>query len=262
VRIVSLTCSNTEIVCALGCGSALVGVDNHSDYPLEVIGALPRVGPDLQIDIAAVAALNPDLVLASLTVPGHERIIEGLAQAKLPFVAPEPVSLADVYSDIRLIGARLGVSARAEGLVSAMQTALASPAPNAARPPRILVEWWPKPVIAPGRHSWVTELLKAAGGMNPLSDMPVKSQPLTDEQARALAPDAVVISWCGVKVEKYRPHIVYRRPTWQKVPALMNGRVYSISEAYLGRPGPRLVDGFNALRAIVEEFAASPAEPR
>lgn len=260
MRIVSLTCSNTEIVCALGCGADLVGVDNHSDYPEDVIGRLPRVGPDLQIDIAAVAALNPDLVLASLTVPGHERVLEGLAQAKLPFVAPEPVSIADVYSDIRLIAARLGVALRAEVLVSAMQAELARPAPSVVRPPRILVEWWPKPVIAPGRYSWVTELLKAAGAHNPLSDMPVKSQPLTDEQARALAPDAVVISWCGVKVEKYRPHVVYRRPTWQKVPAVENGRVYPVSEAFLGRPGPRLVEGFRALRAIVEELAETPAD--
>lgn len=262
MRIVSLTCSNTEIVCALGCGAELVGVDNHSDYPLDVIGALPRVGPDLQIDIAAVAALKPDLVLASLTVPGHEQIIDGLARAKLPFVAPEPVSLADVYSDIRLIAARLGVEPQAEALVSSMQSALATPPPAVPRPPRILVEWWPKPVIAPGRRSWVNELLKAAGGSNPLADIPVKSQPLTDEQARALAPDAIVISWCGVKVEKYRPHVVYRRPAWQRVPAVKNGRVYPVSEAYLGRPGPRLVDGFHALRAIVEELAESPAELR
>src|SRR5262245_32085204 len=69
VRVVSLTCSNTEIVCALGLADCLVGVDNHSDYPVEVVTRLPRVGPDLDIDVERVAALEPDLVLASLTVP-------------------------------------------------------------------------------------------------------------------------------------------------------------------------------------------------
>ncbi len=78
MRIVSLTCSNTEIVCALGCAEWLVGVDNHSDYPSEVVSKLPRVGPDLGVRIADVAALEPDWVLASLTVPGHEKVIEGL----------------------------------------------------------------------------------------------------------------------------------------------------------------------------------------
>ena len=79
MRVVSLACSNTEIVCALGCGDLLVGVDDHSDYPQEIISTLPRVGPDLEIDVDTVAALKPDLVLASLTVPGHEKNIEKIA---------------------------------------------------------------------------------------------------------------------------------------------------------------------------------------
>jgi iron complex transport system substrate-binding protein len=78
LRIVSLTCSNTEIVCGLGCAHMLVGVDDHSDHPAEVVASLPRVGPDLQIDVERVASLRPDLVLASLTVPGHEQVVASL----------------------------------------------------------------------------------------------------------------------------------------------------------------------------------------
>jgi len=234
----------------------LVGVDNHTDYPEDVIAGLPRVGPDLQIDVAAVARLKPDLVLASLTVPGHERIVEELTRARLPFIAPEPVSLEDVYGDIRRIGAELGAVARAAALVESMQRELAS-APQPSRAPRVLVEWWPKPVIAPGRLSWVDDLLTCAGAVNPLHEAAVKSKPLTDEQACELLPDAIVISWCGVKVQKYRPEVVYRRPAWQSLPALEQRRVYAIAEAYLGRPGPRLVEGFRALRRIVDDFAAS-----
>jgi iron complex transport system substrate-binding protein len=253
VRVVSLTCSNTEIVCALGCARMLVGIDNHSDYPASVIANLPRVGPDLQIDIDAVAALNPDLVLASLTVPGHERIVQGLERAKLPFLAPEPIAIADVYSDIRTIGRHLGVPGRAETLVSAMQREFAESKPTDGPRPRVLVEWWPKPVIAPGQRSWVTELLTLAGAVNPLAELPVKSQPLTDEQAARLGPDVAVISWCGVKVDKYRPHVVYRRPAWQNTEAVRNRHVFPVSEAYLGRPGPRLLEGYRALRRIVEQ---------
>ncbi len=256
VRVVSLTCSNTEIVCALGCGAQLVGVDNHTDYPQDVIAPLARVGPDLQIDVNAVAALKPDLVLASLTVPGHERIIERLTRAGLPFIAPEPVSLDDVYADIRLIGGKLGVPERAAALVSTMQREIGS-APETADGPSILVEWWPKPVIAPGRLSWVDDLIVRAGAVNPLHDVAVKSQPLTDEQVRQLAPQAVVMSWCGVKPEKYRADVVYRREAWRDLPAIRDRRVYGIAEAYLGRPGPRLVEGFRALRRIVEELSTS-----
>lgn len=252
-RIVSLTCSNTEIVCALGCADRLVGVDDHSDWPEAVVRKLPRVGPDLGIDVARVAALKPDLVLASLTVPGHERIVAALAAAGLPYIAPEPVSLDDVYGDIRAIGSKLDVSARAEALVASMRAELESPPASGVRRPRVLVEWWPKPVICPGRDSWVNQLLTAAGGANPLADRGVKSQPVTDDEACELAPDAVVISWCGVRPEKYRPDVVYRRLGWRDLPALRERRVYCVPEAYLGRPGPRLVEGYRALRGVVAE---------
>jgi iron complex transport system substrate-binding protein len=255
MRIVSLACSNTEIVCALGGADLLVGVDDHSDYPVEAVRGLPRVGPDLAADMDRVAALRPDLVLASLTVPGHERNIAALAARGLPFMAPEPRRLPDVYEDILQIGVALGRSSAAEALVREMRGAIVPHA--AARRPSVLVEWWPKPVIAPGRESWVTDLIEAAGGANPLAERDVKSTPLADSELSALDPEAVVISWCGVRPEKYRPEVVQRRPALQGGRALRRGNVFCIPEAFLGRPGPRLVEGFHALRAVIERCGRS-----
>jgi iron complex transport system substrate-binding protein len=256
-RVVSLACSNTEIICALGASDLLVGVDDHSDYPVEVVSRLTRVGPDLSVDIEKIRALKPDLVVASLTVPGHERNVQALEAAGLPFVAPEPISLEDVHADIRLIGAALGRRTEAEALSTRLRREIAEPAAaTAARRPKILVEWWPKPVIAPGARSWVTDLLSSAGALNPIAERDVKSTPLTDEEVARLDPDAIVISWCGVRPEKYRPHVVYRRPALQGLRALERRRVYCVPEAYLGRPGPRLVEGYRAFRAIVDEVLA------
>lgn len=260
-RVVALTCSNTEIVCALGCAHRLVAVDDHSDYPPDVVARLPRVGPDLGIDVERVAAQRPDLVLASLSVPGHERVVENLSRAKLPFIAPEPRSVEDVYANIREIGGLLEVTERAERLVRDMQRALA-PRPISPNAPRLLIEWWPKPVIAPGRDSWVNQLLAAAGAQNPLAERPVKSTPLSDEEAAALRPDASVISWCGVRLEKYRPHVVLRRPSWQVLELVKQRRVFAVSEAWLGRPGPRLVEGANALAEIVRQLRDEGARVR
>jgi iron complex transport system substrate-binding protein len=252
MRIVSLACSNTEIVCALGCQDWLVGVDDHSDYPVEVVNTLPHVGPDLDIDVDAVAALEPDLVLATLTVPGHERVIERLEAAGLPFIAPEPVSLADVYRDIGDIAERLGVPERGERLVADMrrEIELQAELTSDARP-TILVQWWPKPVIAPGQRSWIDDLLRGAGARNPLGGEAVKSRPIDDAEVADIAPDVIVLSWCGVDPAKYRPDVVYRNPAFADVPAVREGRVVCIPEAFMGRPGPRLVDGSRALREVV-----------
>jgi iron complex transport system substrate-binding protein len=261
MRIVSLACSNTEIVCALGCSELLVGVDDHSDFPEEVVARLPKVGPDLDIDVDRVAALEPDLVLATLTVPGHEKVVERLEAAGLPYIAPEPVSLEDVYRDILDIGERLGVAERAHRLVEEMRSAIdvgsGAPRDDAERP-SIMIQWWPKPVITPGRHSWATDVVRAAGGRALLAHEELKSRPMSDDEVAELAPDAVVLSWCGVPPAKYRPDVVLRNDRWQALPFVCDEKVFCIGEPYLGRPGPRLVEGVRRLREVVRAVSPSP----
>ena len=251
MRVVSLNCSNTEIVCALGCAHFLVGVDDDSDFPPEVVEDLPRVGRDLEIDIEAVRELNPDLVLASLTVPGHERIVAALEEAGLPYLAPEPMSLEDIYRDLDTIGTALGVAGKAAHVVEDMRSVIGRVDHGG---PTILIQWWPKPVIAPGRLSWVNGLLRAAGASNPLADREVKSMPLTDEEVAAINPDAIVISWCGVKEDKYRPDVIYRNEAFAGINAVQNGQVYCVPECYLGRPSPRVIEGYQALCQIVGQL--------
>ena len=265
MRIVSLACSNTEIVCALGCAHLLVGVDDHSDYPEEVVERLSRVGPDLDIDVERVAALEPDLVLATLTVPGHERVVERLEEAGLPYVAPEPVSLGDVYADIRWIASLLASAEpeapeRAEAIIREMQREIGTDAegrplePPPEDAPSVLIQWWPKPVITPGRRSWATDVLEAVGARAALGHEDHKSRPVPDDEVARLAPDAVVLSWCGVKTEKYRPDVVLRNPAWAHLSFVREGRVFCVGEPFLGRPGPRLAEGARQLREVVRRI--------
>ena len=120
------------------------------------------------------------------------------------------------------------------------------------RRPDVLVERWPKPPILPGRLSWVTDLLHRAGGRNPWHERDCKSQPLGEDEARDLDADAAVISWCGIATDKYRPKVVRERQAWQHMRAIREDRVFCIPEAYLGRPGPRVVNGYRALREVVD----------
>lgn len=255
MRVFSHTCSNTEIVCALGCAGMLVGVDADSDYPHEVVADLPKTGRDLDLDIEAVLKLEPELVLTSLTVPGHERVVAELEVAGLQTLVCDPQSLGDVYGDIRRIAAALGVAERGAALVAEMEAAMPAVQVRGVRP-RVLVEWWPKPVIAAAKRSWVNDLIRRAGGSNPWGDVDAKSVPLELADAAAQRPDIVAMSWCGVKVANYRADKVRAREGWSKVPAVVDNRIHAISEAFLGRPGPRLVEGYRQLRAAIA--AATP----
>lgn len=255
MRLITHTCSNTEIVAALGRADWIVGTDDHSDFPPEVVQRAARVGPDLDIDIQRVTELKPDLVITSLTVPGHERCLEKLQAAGLPCLVTQPHTLSDVIRDIRTIGEAIDAQHAAEKLASRFEQTLNQPPPD-GEPIPILIEWWPKPVIVPGQKSWVNAMLRLAGAFNPFENHEAESLEITADQARQAAPEAVVMSWCGVQESKYRPHIVTRRDGWDTIPALVNGQVVGISEAWLGRPGPRLIEGIDRLRQLVERVKA------
>lgn len=252
MRVVSHTCSNTEIVCALGAADCLIAVDSDSDYPPAVVRGLVQLGRDLELDVEAAIALQPDLVLTSLTVPGHERIVEAFKTAGLPCIVCDPRSLDDVFGDIRRIAAALQIPERGEQLVAAMQMAM-PPQPRRPHAPRVLVEWWPKPVIGAARRSWIHDLIERAGGSNALADIDAQTATLAADQAPTVDIDVVAMSWCGVKVQKYRAEQVLKRAHWQDVTAVRERRVVAISEEFLGRPGPRLVEGYRELRAAITD---------
>jgi iron complex transport system substrate-binding protein len=237
-------------------------VDDHSDFPEAVVAGAARIGPDQDIDVDRVVALKPDLVVTSLTIPGHERCVERLERAGLDILVLEPTALDHVPRDIRAIGHALGVADAAERLARDFEAALV-PVPVAADRPHILVEWWPKPVIVPGAKSWVTQMIERAGGTNPWGEVPEKSVSLDDEAALAAGIDAIAIAWCGVPFGKYRPEVVRRRGAWRELPALREDRIYRVTEAWLGRPGPRLVEGYRALTEIVADCrGGKPAQER
>jgi iron complex transport system substrate-binding protein len=246
-RIVCVGPSNTEILFALGLGRRVVGVDRWSDYPPSVL-RLPRVGSDLRVDVALVAASRPDVVVASLHVPGMQANLGAFESAGLSYIAVGGVGLEGVWQDIRYIGHWLCRSPRADALVQRMQSAIAR-VPHAVRPFRVHWEWSAHPVVA-GRRSWITELLHAVGAENAYSDLDVESVRLSVADVVVRQPDLMVACWCGIR---RLPTVaqVLKRPGWQEVHAFCAGRVAVVSEAYFGRPGPRLVEGVQQLAALL-----------
>jgi iron complex transport system substrate-binding protein len=257
MRIVSLCPSNTEIAAAVGLGGALVGLDRSSDWPPELCH-LPRVGPDLTVDIDAVAALRPDLVLSSLSVPGMEKNIAGLDAAGLPHVVLDARSISDVFGSIRLVGRLVGRGVHAETVVAGMQARLDAVAEKAKALPRrarVYLEWWPKPVITPGRACWTTEMIAIAGGENVFADLDVRSTPVENDAVPPRAPDLLLTCWCGVPHEHQKPGKMGERAGWADIPGIVSGQVFAAEERLFGRPGPRLVEGVEWLHERIAAWA-------
>jgi len=251
-RIVSLAPSNTEILWALGLGDRLVGVDSRSNYPPEV-RRLPRVGKGLDIDVGTVAELKPELVVASLSVPGMERNLPKLETQRLRYVVIDPKSLGDVLQSILDLGEVTGRVVEAQRLVQQLgdrMDVVASRVSEASARPGVYWEWWPRPLITPGRKSWITDMIEMAGGVNVFGDQDRESVNIDEDMVFTRSPEVIVASWCGAEKMADRERIKGRRG-WQILPAVQNDRVYAVEEESFGRPGPRLVEGLEAVARML-----------
>ncbi len=254
MRIVSLCPSNTEILFALGLGPQVVGVDDWSDWPEEV-KELPRVGGDLNSDLDRVTALRPDLILASLSVPGMERNVEGLKERNLPYLVLDPHSLDEVLADLLTVGSVCGVRARAEKVVEEAHRRIDAVRRRRAarRDVRIYWEWWPKPLIAAGRSSWVHQMSRIVGARNVFGDVDAPSRVVSDSEVIERDPEMLMICWCGTLQRLQEISRVTSRPGWDRVAGVISSRIHCVPEALFGRPSQRLLEGLEMLDGLVAQ---------
>ncbi|UOQ95767.1 cobalamin-binding protein [Halobacillus shinanisalinarum] len=254
MRIVSICPSNTEIVAYLGKEEMLVGVDNYSDFPKQV-NQLPKLGPDLSIDIDKVAALKPDLVLASLSVPGMEKNIEGLDEHNLPYIILDPGTLEEIAADIEKVGAALGLTElgkeKANEFLTEIETYRQRSA-NVVEKPSLYWEWWPKPIFTPGKGNWLTEISELAGGVNLYAGEPEASVQTDWDDVRERDPDQICMVWVGVKEEKMNPDLLKKRPGWLDMKAIKEDRIHVLEESLYCRPSPRLLEGLRKLYTVLK----------
>lgn len=245
MKLVSICPSNTELLAYLGLDGQLAGVDDFSDWPSSA-AELPKLGPDLSIDIDRLEALGPDLVLASLSVPGMERNVEELEKRGIPHLVTDPQSLEDIADDLVTVGRACGIEERA--LKTAREysdfiSELEKRAELATDRPSLYWEWWPKPVFTPGSINWLTEISRIAGGRNIYEDVELASVQTDWEDVASRDPGRILLAWVGVRTEKIRPELLLNRPGWPDLRAVRDGQVDVMEEWLYCRPSPRLLEG-------------------
>lgn len=251
-RIVSLAPSSTEILGGLGLMDRLAGVDVDSDYPPEVL-RLRKVGRGMEIDIARVAELKPDLVVATLGAPGMELIISRLEGQGLRCLTLAPRSLGEVMESFLLVGKATGHEEAAHRMVDGMNEAVervATLAAEAESRPSVYWEWWPKPLVTAGRLSWITDMIEMAGGVNVFAELEQESPAIDEDLVFDRKPDIMVASWCGAERQP-KVEMLKARRGWEIVPAVQQDRVYTLGDFPFDRPGPRLAEGLDLLARIL-----------
>jgi len=277
MRLVSLLPSATEIVYALGLGDQLVGVTFECDEPAsarrdktvvvggrDTSGMSPAAidgyvrdrlaaGEDLYtLHADALAALAPELILTQdlcrvCALPtGHvEEALDYLGCAA-EVVSLDPHRLDDVFATILTVGQYTGTLPQAQHLVAALRQRLAAVAQRVAGQPRpavAVIEWTDPPFTA---GHWIPDLVTAAGGQPVAASPGERSVQTTWKQIRAAGPEVAVVAPCGFHLDgaaaqagavaKHLPGI----PVWA-----------IDADGLVVRPGPRLVDGVEALAALL-----------
>lgn len=253
MRIVSLCPSNSEILFAIGAGDQVVAVEKWTDYPPEAT-RLPSVGTEMEVDMDLLLSYHPDLVLASLSVPGMENNVRTLEERNVPHMVLDPHGIEDVYADIIRVGDAVGRGEEARQLADSMRGEIAELRTiNAGRPApvRVYIEWWPKPAIAPGRRSWTHEMIEAAGGANIFADIDAPSRPVEYADVVARDPEIILLCWAGIHRDEIDPQSIESREGWSTLNAVGRNRVHVVEEGWYGRPGPRIVEGIRQMAELI-----------
>ncbi len=258
MRIISICPSNTELLAFLNADHLLVGIDDYSDWP-ESVNGLPRLGPDLSIRMDELEALKPDLVLASLSVPGMEKNVNELKRRGIPHLVLDPQSFADIRNDLEFVANAIHLDAAL--LLEAYDNVLAELATRGnktASAPSLYWEWWPKPIFTPGAINWLSEMSRLIGAKNCFEDIESANIQTDWQDVLKRDPDYILLAWVGVLTAKVKPELILKRDGTQKMKAAEN--IHVMEEALFCRPSPRLIEGAINLGKLIhpEEFKDFP----
>jgi iron complex transport system substrate-binding protein len=230
-RIVSLIPASTELLFAIGAGSAVVGRTSYCDYP-DAAAAVPDLGDGIKPNIEAVVAPRPDLVI--LYNSGQNAAVAArLSELGIASLRINTDRLSDVGRVARLLGTMTGREEAADSLVADFDRSLAAATrPRAGRRPRVLLLVWEQPPMTIGRGSFLSELVERAGGENLFGDVAASAGVVSIEAVAARNPDLILTTAEG-------PSAFAGRPEWQVVSAVRERRFLPVSGSEFNRPSPR-----------------------
>ncbi len=229
---------------------------DFDDYPAEVAD-IDDVVINAQVDVERVVAAEPDLVIAAGNEITPSAVIAQLVELDLPVLVLYPESLDEVYDDIRLVGTLLDAQDGADELIAGMEDrvdAVVEAVADADRPRTLYEVFYAEgSTYTAGEGSFLASLIDLAGGEPVTGD----AQGLIGSEDLVAADPQLIL----LGTASYDPTLadaeaaqtaVAARPGWADLSAVADGRVVPYTDDIVTtRPGPRIVDGLEALaRAI------------
>ncbi len=248
-RIVAIFASNVELLAALGAGPRIVGIEAYTRFPPEVLDR-PKIGGRLGFSAEAIARLAPDLVVMTAARQAAHQLVRPMELIGVPVLVLDHRDLASIMANLRFLGRAVGAEDKAAAVVAGMEARLARAAARIGDRPRrrVYLE-----TAASGRGSFQTvrdgsytaDILRAAGGDSIFAGRNFISQ-VSGEAVLAADPDVILVAGSEAQAAELR-----RRPGWDRIAAVREGRVHAVPRAELLIPGPRVIDGVERVGRIL-----------
>ena len=257
LRVVSLSPSATEILFALGAADSVMGVTDYCNYPPEAV-AKPKVGgfSGKTISIEQIVAMRPDLVIVAGGM--HEKVMGMLATVGIKSFAAEPVTITEIYANIRAIGLLIGKDANADKVVLAMRTRIDTVGAkvSAAKKPTVFWELWDDPLMSAGGPTFINEAIRLAGGTNVFADMKEQWPMVSLEEILVRNPDWIVSG--DDHGDRMNAEQLKKRNGWTNVAAVKNNRIALVEADEINRSGPRFANAVEALALVFHPDLVRP----
>lgn len=247
-RIVALAPHIAESLYAAGAGDKLVGTVEYSDYPPEA-KKVARVGGYSRIDLEAVAALRPDLVLAWESGNNMPQV-DKLRALGLTVYVSQPNKMENVADQLERLGQLAGTEAVARPAAERFRQRLESlRKANAAKPKvRVFYQIWKTPLMTVGGQQIISDAIRLCGGENVFGHLGKMAPTVSVEAVLEADPEAIVATGMGDS----KPEWLHDWDKWTKMTAVKRNNLFHINPDIMQRHTPRILEGAEKLCAHLD----------
>lgn len=247
-RIVTLAPHAAESLYAAGGGAKLVGTVDYSDYP-PAAKKVPRVGGYSRVDLEAVAALKPDLVIAWESGNNMAQV-DKLKALGLAVYVFQPNQMADVATQLERMGELAGSAATANAAAAHFRQRLEILRKNNAGKPKVRVFYqiWKSPLMTVGGPQIISDAIRLCGGENVFGQLPQMAPTVNVEAVLSANPEAIIATGMG----DARPEWLGDWDQWTQMTAVKRGNLFHINPDIMQRHTPRILDGAEQLCAHLD----------
>ncbi|MGI9281688.1 MAG: cobalamin-binding protein [Endozoicomonas sp.] len=242
-KIISLSPGATELIYAAGAGKNVVAVDDHSDFP-PAVAKVPRIGGFPNISVEAIAAMNPDVVVA-WAGGNSPKVTSRLESLGVRVFYIDPLSFPDIASAIKRLGKLFGTSLvadkEAERLLARYQSIKNKY--QVKKPVTVFYEIWNKPLMSISRNQIIGQVIELCGGQNIYADSKIRVPKVSMESLLGRNPQAIVSS-NNLKDGKT---IEERWSKWSDLQAVKQHHLLTVEGNLISRPTPRVLDAAESL---------------